>query len=69
MGAGDAFMAGLLAALQRRGMLDASRLARMTESDVVQILELAQRAAAFTCSTRGAVMPSAVDLDLPLVAV
>ncbi len=68
VGAGDAFMAGLLAALQQRGMLDASRLAGLTERDVSEVLDMALRAAAFTCATRGAVMPAAADLDMSLVS-
>lgn len=69
VGAGDAFMAALLATLQHRGLLDFCRLADMTVGDVAQVLEVAQRAAAFTCSKRGAVMPYAADLEVPRIAV
>lgn len=62
VGAGDAFMAGLLAALQREGVLGGG-LAAAGREDIARAVTVAQRAAAFTCGRRGAVMPSAADLE------
>ncbi len=57
VGAGDAFMAGLLAALDRTGDLTRERLARLRTVDLVAGLRYAQRVAAFTCGRPGADPP------------
>ena len=64
VGAGDAFMAGLLSWLQARGALSTSALAALTESDLRALLSHAQDVAAVTCAARGAVMPFARDLPI-----
>jgi fructokinase len=63
VGAGDAFMAGLLAWLQARGRLARGSLGRLDADDLPALLGAAQDAAAATCRQRGAVMPFAADLD------
>lgn len=74
VGAGDAFMAGLISGLLRTGLLGPvlgvgarERLRAATETDqldpqVVAALELASRAAAFTCTRPGADPPSRAEL-------
>lgn len=65
IGAGDSFMAGLLAALSDRGLLGAHRRAALRElpaSAVAQIVEFAARCAAITVSRPGADPPTREDL-------
>lgn len=62
VGAGDAFTAGLLAALHRQGRLHVAALERMTSSDLVSVLTAATHVAAITCSRRGADPPHRSDL-------
>lgn len=62
VGAGDAFMAGLLAWLQRGGRLTAARLAELEGAVLRDCLVHAQAVAAATCGARGAVMPFARDV-------
>ncbi len=64
VGAGDAFMAGLLAALFDLGRLAVPRLDPLPRSEIVQALRFAGRAAAVTCSRRGADLPTRLDLSM-----
>lgn len=81
VGAGDAFMAGLISGLLRAGLLGAStgtgepdavaaraRLRRATattrlDEDLVRALNVAGRAAAFTCTREGADPPTHAELS------
>lgn len=64
VGAGDAFMAGLLAWLQRRDGLSAVRLGELEGATLRELLAYSQAVAAATCASRGAVMP--FERDLPI---
>jgi len=66
VGAGDSFMAGLLAGLHRAGLLGAlarGKLARLDADTLERMLGLATRVAAVTCGRRGADSPTAAELD------
>ena len=63
VGAGDACMAGLLAALHQRGQLDRSSLRRLDAADLDAIGAMAARVAALTCARRGANPPWLAELD------
>jgi fructokinase len=65
VGAGDAFMAALLAGLSRRDLLgrgQGSRLAALEGAELAAVLDDAALAAALTCARRGADPPSAAEL-------
>ena len=57
VGAGDAFMAGLLAGLWEAGRLAPAALAELGEAELGRVLRLAARVAALTCTRRGADPP------------
>lgn len=57
VGAGDACMAGLLAALHERDQLDVSSVRRLGAGDLVAIGTMAAAVAARTCTRRGANPP------------
>ena len=57
VGAGDAFTAGLLWALQSHGLLSREALRAVSEPDLRAALELAVRVAALTCTRAGANPP------------
>ena len=57
VGAGDAFMAGLLAALSEGGVTERADLARLDEATVAQALAFANRVAARACTRPGADPP------------
>lgn len=57
VGAGDTFQAGLLAWLQRRGYLSRDAVEGIGSEALTQALQFAARAAAITCSRRGADLP------------
>jgi len=63
VGAGDAFMAGLLAALDRAGRLDRDALRAIAADDLADALRFAQRVAAITCTRVGADPPWRADLS------
>ncbi|SIR21791.1 fructokinase [Paracoccus thiocyanatus] len=63
IGAGDTFNAGVLAALDRAGLLTRQGLDRLTPQALVQALALGTRAAAITVSRPGADPPWADELD------
>ncbi|MBA3560283.1 MAG: carbohydrate kinase [Gemmatimonadaceae bacterium] len=62
VGAGDTFQAALLTSLAERGALDRETLASLKGAEVREVLGFAARAAAITCSRRGADMPRRADL-------
>lgn len=62
VGAGDAMMGGLLAALSDRGMLDRQRLERLDASELTAILDFALAVAAVNCSRVGADPPNRAEL-------
>jgi fructokinase len=57
IGAGDAFGAGLLVALEQRGALVRGRLARLADSDLEYVLRFASAVAALTVARSGAETP------------
>lgn len=68
IGAGDSFMAGLLAALSDLGLLGGDRrdaLRELPASAVTQVVEFAARCAAITVSRPGADPPTRADLGDP----
>jgi fructokinase len=67
VGAGDAFMSGLLAALDRAALLDRDYLRALRVDELAAALRYAQRVAALTCTRIGADPPWLVDLaETPL---
>jgi fructokinase len=62
VGAGDTFQASLLCALAERGKLDPAGLATLALRDWAEVLDFAARAAAITCSRRGADLPRRSEL-------
>jgi fructokinase len=57
VGAGDSFMAGLVAALERSGNLTPAGLAGLGRTELADSLRYAQRVAAITCARPGADPP------------
>lgn len=57
VGAGDTFQAGLLAYLARAGQLSRPAVEQLERSFLIDALQFAARAAAITCSRRGADLP------------
>lgn len=65
VGAGDAFTAGLLSALDGAGLLDPARRQALGDLDgagLTDVVAFASRVAALTCGRRGADPPTAADL-------
>jgi len=63
VGAGDTFQAALLTWLAEQGALDADALGALSGAAMKQALGFAARAAAITCSRRGADMPRRAELE------
>ncbi len=64
VGAGDAFMSGLLDALARRDLLTPARIASLSDAATVAgILDDASQVAGITCSRAGANPPSRAEVD------
>ncbi|MGV9304076.1 carbohydrate kinase family protein [Nonomuraea sp. NPDC004354] len=63
VGAGDAFMSGLLAALAEGGALARDRLAALPAGPLAAALDQAQHVAALTCTRVGAEPPWRAELD------
>jgi fructokinase len=62
VGAGDTFQAALLTWLAERGQLSSAGLAGLDAAALADLLGFAARAAAITCSRRGADMPRRAEL-------
>lgn len=63
VGAGDTFQAAMLAHLAETGRLDAAALADLGAEALARLVDFAARAAAITCSRRGADMPRRGELE------
>ena len=63
VGAGDTFQAAMLCWLQEHGLLDAASLRDIDKPRMAAMLDFAARAAAITCSRRGADMPRRAEVD------
>jgi fructokinase len=63
VGAGDSFIAALMAALEAAGRATPAGVAALTQADAGAALGYAARAAALTCSRRGADTPRRAELD------
>lgn len=63
VGAGDTFQAALLTWLTEHGALSAQAISRLDAQALTQALDFAARAAAITCSRRGADMPRRPELS------
>lgn len=63
VGAGDTFQAALLTWLAEHGLMAPEAIGRLQRQDVAQALRFAARAAAITCSRRGADLPRRHELD------
>jgi fructokinase len=63
VGAGDATMGGLLAALHDRDALSRERLEQLGKADLTEILDFALGVAAITCSRIGADPPTRAELE------
>lgn len=63
VGAGDTFQAALLTALAERALLTPNALRTLSIADLQAALQFAARAAAITCSRRGADLPRRDELD------
>jgi fructokinase len=61
VGAGDSFMAALIAGLHARGLLGATRLEGLTSADLREVVDYAVKAAAITCTRHGADPPTASE--------
>jgi fructokinase len=66
VGAGDTFQAALLAGLSRTGQLRRQALAQMDRDSLAGVLTFAGRAAAITCSRRGADLPKLAEVNAAL---
>ncbi|EHR69116.1 sugar kinase, ribokinase [Burkholderiales bacterium JOSHI_001] len=62
VGAGDTFQAALLTALAERGLATPAGLRDLQRQDLAAVLDFAARAAAITCSRRGADLPRRAEL-------
>ena len=62
VGAGDSFMAGLLAALEDEGRLTPAAEFRLREAELGRALDFAMRVAAVTCGRAGADPPRREEL-------
>ncbi len=62
VGAGDSFMAAVLAAVQDQGLLDRQRLEAASSAELRKILHFANHAAGITCTRQGANPPTRAEL-------
>ena len=68
VGAGDTFQAALLAGLKERGALSRAAITGFDDKDVAALLGFAVKAAAVTCTRKGADLPRRADLGLAPLA-
>ncbi|MFB6724108.1 carbohydrate kinase [Kribbella sp. NPDC056345] len=61
VGAGDSFMAALIAGLNGQDLLGATRLAGLTSQNLQTVVDYAVKAAAITCTRHGADPPTAAE--------
>ncbi|TDD43673.1 carbohydrate kinase [Kribbella antibiotica] len=61
VGAGDSFMAALIAGLNAQGLLGETRLAGLTSQSLESVVDYAVKAAAITCTRHGADPPTAAE--------
>jgi fructokinase len=61
VGAGDSFMAALIAGLYARGLLGAVRLEGLDDQSLREVVDYAVKAAAITCTRHGADPPTAAE--------
>lgn len=66
VGAGDAYMAGLLVALAERMALDRPALGALADADWLAVMRFASVAAALTCERAGADPPPRADVEARL---
>lgn len=62
VGAGDTFMATLIAQLHHRGLLTKTAIRAASQEDITDILRLAARAAAINCGRKGCNPPTLAEL-------
>jgi fructokinase len=65
VGAGDAFMSGLLARLHELRFLERGRLGSLGESEVADVVGYATRVSALTCTRAGAEPPTRAEVQAP----
>ncbi|WP_415716091.1 carbohydrate kinase family protein [Roseibium sp.] len=63
VGAGDTFQAALLAGLVKLGVRNRTHLAELDDDRLIRLVEFAIKAAAITCSRRGADLPRLPELE------
>jgi fructokinase len=63
VGAGDAFMSGLLDSAARRGLLTPGRLAALDPATLAGLIDEAGQVASFTCGRPGADPPWRAELE------
>jgi len=63
VGAGDTFQAALLAGLKQLGVTDRAALDGLRQDSLRRLIEFAVKAAAITCSRRGADLPRKAELE------
>lgn len=63
VGAGDAFTAGVLAWLHRRGLCEPRAVGHLSEADLADLLGFASRVAALTCRRAGAEPPTLAEVE------
>lgn len=68
VGAGDTFQAGLIAGLSLADRLEPAKAAAISSQDLETLIDFAARAAAVTCSRRGADLPRKGEVDWPRFA-
>jgi len=64
VGAGDTFQAALIAGLAERGATNGDRLRALGAEEVAALVDFAIRAAAITCTRRGADLPRRHELEI-----
>lgn len=63
VGAGDTFMATLVAEISKRGLLEQGKLSAASSSEIDAVLQMAARAAAMNCERKGCNPPTTAELN------